>query len=87
MPNVSKGKLEGIIVTDPGSMASSFSECISPIFDGIKNLLQRNANLRRTRDLLLPKLVSGELDVSALDVRGPGLEPVDMTEQTSEAVA
>ncbi|MGD0650275.1 MAG: hypothetical protein ABSA97_03895 [Verrucomicrobiia bacterium] len=26
------------------------------------------ASLRRTRDLLLPKLVSGEMDVSALDV-------------------
>jgi hypothetical protein len=28
-----------------------------------------NANLRRTRDLLLPKLVSGEIDVSNLDTR------------------
>ena len=34
------------------------------------SLRQRNANLRRTRDLLLPRLVSGELDVSELDIRG-----------------
>jgi len=29
-------------------------------------LTQKNTNLRTTRDLLLPKLISGELDVSAL---------------------
>lgn len=29
---------------------------------------RRIANLRRTRDLLLPKLISGELDVEHLDI-------------------
>jgi hypothetical protein len=28
-------------------------------------LQHKNANLRRTRDLLLPKLISGEIDVSS----------------------
>ena len=28
-----------------------------------------NTNLRRTRDLLLPRLVSGELDVEHVEVR------------------
>ena len=32
----------------------------------IKNMTLRNRNLRTTRDLLLPKLISGELDVSNL---------------------
>ena len=33
------------------------------------DLLQnRNANLQQTRDLLLPKLISGEIDVSELDI-------------------
>ena len=35
----------------------------------LNNLLDRNANLRRTRDLLLPRLVSGELDVEHVKVR------------------
>ena len=30
------------------------------------NLRLRNANLRKTRDLLLPKLISGEVDVEGL---------------------
>jgi hypothetical protein len=28
----------------------------------------KNINLRRTRDLLLPKLISGEVDVEGLDI-------------------
>jgi len=31
-------------------------------------LIEKNNNLRQTRDLLLPKLISGELDVSDLDI-------------------
>ena len=31
-------------------------------------LQKKNANLRQTRDLLLPKLISGEIDVSELDI-------------------
>jgi type I restriction enzyme S subunit len=34
-------------------------------------LIEINANLRRTRDLLLPKLINGELDVSGLDIDIP----------------
>lgn len=34
-------------------------------------LQQRNKILRRTRDLLLPKLISGEVDVSELDITVP----------------
>jgi hypothetical protein len=30
--------------------------------------LWANSNLRQTRDLLLPRLISGELDVSQLDI-------------------
>ena len=36
------------------------------MFNMIFNLQKKNANLRATRDLLLPKLISGELDVSSL---------------------
>jgi type I restriction enzyme S subunit len=31
-------------------------------------LARKNRNLRQTRDLLLPRLISGELDVSDLDI-------------------
>lgn len=35
---------------------------------------KQNDNLRRTRDLLLPKLISGEIDMSELDIRIPEAE-------------
>ena len=41
-----------------------FSELVLPAFKTIGCLAKKSANLRRTRDLLLPKLISGEIDVS-----------------------
>lgn len=41
-----------------------FSEFVLPAFKIICCLSKKSANLRRTRDLLLPKLISGEIDVS-----------------------
>jgi type I restriction enzyme, S subunit len=37
----------------------------------ILNILMKNNTLRRTRDLLLPRLISGEVDVSELDIAVP----------------
>lgn len=41
-----------------------FQQAVSPMFRMVKVLAQKNANLRSQRDLLLPKLISGEIDVS-----------------------
>ena len=44
-------------------------ECIiAPLFKKVQNLWEKNTNLHQTRDLLLPKLISGEIDVSELDI-------------------
>ena len=44
-------------------------ECIiAPLFKQVQNLCEKNTNLRQTRDLLLPKLISGEIDISELDI-------------------
>ena len=44
-------------------------ECIiTPLFKKVQNLWEKNVNLHQTRDLLLPKLISGEIDVSELDI-------------------
>lgn len=42
-----------------------FSELVEDIVGQIQNHTFRNRNLRDTRDLLLPKLISGEVDVSS----------------------
>ncbi len=45
-----------------------FENYAAPLFSQIQNLLLKNANLRQTRDLLLRKLISGEIDVKKLNI-------------------
>lgn len=52
-----------------------FSKLTTPIFEKIEILRRRNHNLRQTRDLLLPKLISGEIDVSQLDIDTNEVQP------------
>ncbi|MDO9099105.1 MAG: restriction endonuclease subunit S [Candidatus Methanoperedens sp.] len=72
MVNLNKGKFEALNVICPDTKnISAFHDLISSHFDSIKTLQIKNINLRRTRDLLLPKLISGEVDVENIDVRMP----------------
>ena len=48
-----------------------FSPMVEPLLDNVRNLQQKNTILRRTRDLLLPRLISGEVDVSELEITLP----------------
>ncbi len=41
-----------------------FSRIVSPLHELVEVLAEKNANLRAQRDMLLPKLISGEIDVS-----------------------
>lgn len=60
---------ERFIVAHPDSKTlTKFSEIVSLYFCNIYVLRQKNNNLRQTRDLLLPKLISGEIDVENLDI-------------------
>jgi type I restriction enzyme S subunit len=54
--------------TPPRSLLLQFNEQMLQIVDLIQNLVFQVRNLRRTRDLLLPKLISGALDVSDLNI-------------------
>jgi type I restriction enzyme, S subunit len=45
-----------------------FVRQVEPIQSLIENNRRRVTNLRSTRDLLLPKLISGQLDVEHLDI-------------------
>jgi type I restriction enzyme S subunit len=43
-----------------------FKDICASLFQLHRVLRSQNANLRTTRDLLLPKLISGEIDVATL---------------------
>jgi type I restriction enzyme S subunit len=51
---------------------TAFEEVVIPIRELMSSLVEANRNLRETRDLLLPKLISGEIDVSELDIELAG---------------
>ena len=75
-PNMSGSQIENYkIVCPPPSICNHFSSIVSNMLLLCDNLMLRNDNLRKTRDLLLPKLVSGELDVSELDITTDGAQP------------
>lgn len=45
-----------------------FNEIITPFFSEISNFSLKNQTLKQTRDLLLPRLISGEIDVENLNI-------------------
>ena len=49
------------------AVATSFSELVSPILDSMESNKRENHTLTQTRDLLLPKLMSGEIRLSNAD--------------------
>jgi len=52
-------------------LLKNFDDMVLPIAIFTHRIKEKNTNLRRTRDLLLPRLISGEVDVSELDIAVP----------------
>ena len=71
-PKINQENLNRIPVIFPlENLLEQFEETVEPNFENINALNLKNATLRQTRDLLLPKLISGEIDVSDLDIDMP----------------
>lgn len=61
------GSLSRMKLTIPSDdLLLRFENTVSPMLDWIRDALLRQTILRNTRDLLLPKLISGEVDISAV---------------------
>jgi type I restriction enzyme S subunit len=54
------------VVIPPQVLSADFKELIAPMFRELAALLLQIQNLRRTRDLLLPRLLSGQIGVEAI---------------------
>lgn len=71
-PRVTRNVLSNLkLIAPPLMIQNQYGDLVSAMCYTIEKLINVNANLRRTRDLLLPKLISGELDVSELDIMIP----------------
>lgn len=64
MGNVNKDKFENINLLYPErKIMDSFFEHSKDVFDEILNLQKQNINLKKSRDILIPQLVSSKIDL------------------------
>lgn len=68
--NLSQEVIKAYIVKFPNKeILLDFNKIIKPVFENIKNLLYKNQTLKQMRDLLLPRLISGEIDVENMEIK------------------
>jgi len=66
--SVTKDEMQGIILLCPPiNVVQAIEEILIPIHKSIESLSSSIINLRRTRDLLLPRLLSGQIDVGDVE--------------------
>ena len=63
-----KNTLDFALYLPPDSIIKDFCQIVTPIYDLIASHTIENQSLAKLRDSLLPRLMSGELDVSNLDI-------------------
>jgi type I restriction enzyme S subunit len=67
--NVSKAKVSGCdVLRPPSQVVALFTESAGPAWRNSHKIAHETEVLRTLRDLLLPKLVTGQIDVSSLDL-------------------
>ena len=69
------------VILPPADILTQFDNAVGNMLVLGHRLLGKNHNLRTTRDLLLPKLISGKLDVEDLDI--DVMDPIQTTEEAS----
>jgi type I restriction enzyme S subunit len=67
--NISKATVAGtLMMLPPRPLVDLYDHLAVPIWDLTRTLTEELGNLHETRDMLLPKLISGEIDVSELGI-------------------
>lgn len=56
------------VLMPPSALEEGFATTVRPLFDAIAILEREQPLVRAARDLLLPRLISGEIDLEALDI-------------------
>lgn len=68
-PKISQANLKSIpVVIPPEEEIAAFNDSIDSLFSLIRNNEEQNKELSKLRDTLLPKLMSGEIDVSDISL-------------------
>lgn len=57
------------IILPKDCLMQKFAQIVTPMLECVASLKHKNETLKQTRDLLLPKLISGEINTENLEVR------------------
>ncbi len=67
---ISRGVFKTIdFLHPPGNIVEHFESIATPMAETLLSLQRQIQNLRRTRDLLLPRLLSGQIDVESIELQ------------------
>lgn len=55
-----------LVVIPTKDICTNFSNLIAPIYTKVQNIEFENSKLSKIRDILLPRLMSGELNVNTI---------------------
>ena len=67
IPHANKDFINGMsVAVAPKSVLLNFEKAVTPMFGLIRSLRSKTGALRRTRDLLLPRLLSGQIDIGEI---------------------
>lgn len=68
-PGINQGDVKSLPILLPtNKVIDEFNDIIEPVIYLLFNSAKKNQLLRQTRDMLLPRLVTGHIDVSGLDI-------------------
>ena len=68
-PKISQANLKSIpVIIPPEEKIVAFNESVDSLFSLIRNNEEQNRELSKLRDALIPKLMSGEIDVAAVQL-------------------
>jgi len=72
VPTLNRNHINGIKMPVPDKdLQRRFDAMVSLMFEQKEQLIKANEALTQTRDMLLPRLISGKLSVENLDIRFP----------------
>ncbi len=64
--NISQEIVKSIKILNPtDDLIRSYADIVRPIYNSIENLMRQNQRLREARDILLPRLMTGVIDVES----------------------
>ncbi|MDM8555467.1 restriction endonuclease subunit S [Desulfococcaceae bacterium HSG7] len=82
MTNLSKGKFQSLkILRPPSKLRKAYHKISDSVFNQLKNITLTNISLQKTRNMLLPRLISGKLSVENLNIKFP---PSMLTDEQPE---